>query len=81
MPTISRFHRIIGWLGALSIVLAYLSLTMDWLSSDELPYNLLNLAGGVMLGYRVYLDRNWANLFLELFFIAVALLALAKIAL
>ena len=79
MPNINLFHRIIGWAGALSIVIAYLLLTLDLLDSDDVSYNLLNLAGGLLLGYRVYLDRNWANLFLEFFFSAVAVYALYRI--
>lgn len=76
---ITIWHRIIGWAGALSIVIAYLLLTLDVLDPDNVFYNLLNLAGGLLLGYRVYLDRNWANLFLEFFFSAVAVLALYRI--
>ena len=79
MKQVSSLQSFIGWVGALSIVMAYFTLTMDWLSSDDIAYNMLNLAGGALLGYRVYLDRNWANLFLELFFISVALFALAQI--
>lgn len=79
MREISLTLRIIGWVGALSIVLAYGLLTSGLVQSDDVIYNVMNLIGGGLLGYRVYVDRNWANLFLELFFSAIAVFALVRI--
>ena len=77
--TIRPWQNLLGWTGALSLVVAYALLTFDVFGSDTLAYNLFNLYGGLALGYRVYLDRNWANLTLEVFFVSVALFALARI--
>ena len=76
--SISIFDRMVGWAGAALIVLAYLLLTLELLNPTSAPYNLMNLCGGLFLAYRVFLDRNWSNLALNLFFAAVGVLALVK---
>ena len=65
--------NVIGWISAFIIVFAYYLLTNDYLSSKDVMYNALNLVGGIGLAYRVWLDRNYSNLFLEIIFITIAL--------
>ena len=74
-----KFYNIdlaIGWLSALLIVIAYFLLSFCILKSSDYYYNLLNLFGGIGLAYRVYLDKNWSNLTLEIVFILIALKSL-----
>ncbi len=75
----TKYDNFIGWIGALSVVTAYALLTFELTNPKEVLYNTLNLVGGVCLCYRVWIDRNYSNVFLEIVFIAVAVYALAKI--
>jgi hypothetical protein len=76
MKTIYNIDSVIGWLSALLIVIAYFLLSFGVLKSSDYYYNLLNLFGGIGLAYRVYLDKNWSNLTLEIVFILIALKSL-----
>jgi len=62
----------IGWISALLIVIGYYLLSINYLSSNDFSYNLINLIGGTGLAYRVWLDRNYSNFILELIFILIA---------
>lgn len=75
---VTKIDQFIGWVGALFIVLAYLLLTLEVVVAKDVAYNLMNLFGGAMIAYRVWVDRNYSNLFLEIVFIAVAIIALSK---
>lgn len=76
MPT--KRDNFIGWIGALSVVTAYALLTFDFTDSAAVLYNALNLVGGTCLCYRVWLDRNYSNVFLEVIFVGVAVFALSR---
>ena len=41
--------EIVGWIGAISFVIAYLLLSLKVLSSDRLCYHLMNAIGGLCL--------------------------------
>lgn len=71
--------KIIGWIGAFLIVLAYFLLTFEFVISHDILYNMLNLIGASLMAYRVWVDRNFSNLALEIVFITIALFALAKV--
>ena len=65
--------NIIGIYGAAFIVVAYFSMAFNYLSSQSVEYNFLNLMGGICLAYRVYQDKNYSNFILELIFIIIAI--------
>ncbi len=69
---------IIGWFGAVLVVCAYALLTLTHLTQTSIIYNLMNLIGGLFLGYRVWVDRNYSNVFLEVIFVGIALYALLR---
>jgi uncharacterized membrane protein YhaH (DUF805 family) len=75
----TKRDNFIGWIGALSVVAAYALLTFEVTGAKDVLYNVLNLIGGICLCYRVWIDRNYSNVFLEIVFVSVALYALAKI--
>ena len=70
--------NLIGWIAVLLIIIAYFSITADLISSKDVSYNLLNLVGGILLAWRVYQDKNYSNLALEIAFIVIAIVALTK---
>lgn len=76
---VTKMDKIIGWIGAFLIVLAYFLLTFEFVISHDILYNMLNLIGASLMAYRVWVDRNFSNLALEIVFITIALFALAKV--
>lgn len=63
----------IGWIGAFCILLAYFFLSFNYLKQTDISYNVLNFYGGMCLAFRVYLDKNWSNFWLEVIFCLIAL--------
>ncbi len=42
-------EEIIGWIGALLFIVAYLLLSLGKLRADRVPYQLMNIVGGLCL--------------------------------
>jgi hypothetical protein len=47
-------------------------------TADSLYYLIPNLLAGILLGLRVYADKNYSNVFLEIFWIIVILIAIIR---
>lgn len=75
---ISHLQSSIGWVGSISLVAAYALLTFELVEQKGLVFNSMQLIGGLALGYRVWLDRNWSNFALEVFFVLVAVYAVVN---
>ena len=65
--------NLIGWAGAFFVLIAYFSLSFELLNSKDIIYNTINLIGGILLAYRVWVDKNYSNFILEIAFILIAL--------
>jgi len=76
---VTKADKVIGWIGAFLIVLAYFLLTFEFVIAQDILYNMMNLLGASLMAYRVWIDRNFSNLALEIVFIIIALFALAKV--
>lgn len=63
----------IGWIGALLVLFAYYLLSFNYVTSKDIEYNVCNLFGGMCLAFRVYIDKNWSNFYLEVIFCLIAL--------
>ncbi len=68
----------IGWLGTILLMGAYTLNSFGLLESTGPLYAGINILAGICLGIRVYADRNWSNLILEFFWIAIALANLIR---
>ena len=68
--------NLIGWAGAFFILIAYFSLSFELVHSKDIAFNIINLIGGLLLAYRVWVDKNYSNLILEIAFILIALKSL-----
>ena len=68
--------RIIGWAGTTLIITAYTLNSFNYISTQNIIYSLLNLFGAILIGIRVYVNKNWSNVFLEIFWGAVAILSI-----
>ena len=76
-PT-SRYIQIIGWTGTILLFTAYALNTWGYIESTGPIYGFSNLIAALLLGIRVYADRNWSNLILEIFFGLIAITSLVK---
>ncbi|MEM9837947.1 MAG: hypothetical protein AAF830_02205 [Pseudomonadota bacterium] len=69
----------IGIFGVLLILAAYFLLQVEKLSSDSLPYPVLNLAGAVLILVSLTHTFNLASFVIECAWIAISLFGIWKI--
>lgn len=74
----SNLIQIIGWTGTISLMGAYALNSFGLLSSSGFLYPLLNFIAAILLGIRVFADRNYSNLILEIFWGLIAVISLIK---
>ena len=74
----SRLIITIGWLGTILLFLAYGLNAWGYIDSTGVPYACMNLIAALFLGIRVYADRNWSNLVLEIFWMGIGIVSLLK---
>ncbi len=68
-----------GWIGVLSILIAYAGLTFGVLTADGLPYHILNLVGGAGIIIDALADKNYQPAVLNLIWAAIAVYAIVKV--
>lgn len=73
-----NFIKIIGWLGTVILMATYMLNIFGVVSAQSLAYLIPNLLAGIFLGMRVYKDRNYSNVLLEIFWIAITLVAIVR---
>jgi uncharacterized membrane protein YhaH (DUF805 family) len=74
----SKLIQIIGWSGTIVLIVAYALNSFGFIPSQGLLYPLLNIYAAIALGVRVWVDRNYSNVILEVFWAGVAVLSLIK---
>jgi len=72
------FIKAIGWLGTLLLIGTYALNSFGLIKSDTIFYPLLNLIAASALAIRVYADRNYSNLVLEVFWGFIAIIAIVR---
>lgn len=76
---IEQLTEALGWYGVLAILAAYGLLSFHIVTSDSLPYHLLNLTGGVGLMIDAYADKNYQPVVLNLIWVAIAIFAIGRV--
>jgi len=71
--------EIIGWIGSFEILLAYGLNSYQKIRSDSRAFLLLNLTGGLLLIAYTFYKEAFANTFLNLVWVIIAVLALGKL--
>ncbi len=71
--------EIFGWYGVVAIVGAYILLSFNFVSSNSLIFQLLNLTGAIGIVVDAIEDRNIQPAVLNIIWALVALIALVKI--
>lgn len=72
-------HLIIGWYGAIVILLAYIFISFNIISPDSTPYQLMNITGALGLVYYSALKKDFPTSVLNIFWAFVALVAMIHI--
>lgn len=78
MKKISKTVNIIGWTGTIMLITAYTLNSLGIIESTGPIYGGINIIAGTFLGIRVYADRNWANLSLEVFWVGIAIINIIR---
>ncbi|MGB2553187.1 CBU_0592 family membrane protein [Campylobacter sp. MOP51] len=71
--------QFIGFLGMICIVLGYLLLQIGKLTSNDLSYQLINLAGAILLIISLLVHFNLGSFLIEVFWIFITLYGIFKI--
>lgn len=69
---------ILGWVGAFCLVFSYGSLTLGKISSQSYKYQMTNLLGAMLLGVSSAAIGAWFSVFLNVFWLIVAIVGLSK---
>lgn len=72
------FIEIAGWTGSFLILLAYVLLTSHKISSDSKYYQLLNIAGSLLLVFNTIYHRALPPATLNIFWLAIGLYSLIR---
>ena len=70
---------IIGWIGSFEILLAYGLNSYQKIRSNSKGFLLLNLSGGLFLILYTFYHKAFANTFLNVVWVIIAVIALAKL--
>lgn len=68
----------IGWAGTLLLMATYMLNILGVMSAQSFSYLFLNLLAAICLGTRVFHDRNYSNVFLEIFWATVAIVGIIR---
>jgi hypothetical protein len=74
-----NLYLISGWLGMFLIILDYFLLSLKKLKFNSIPYNLLNLFGGVGMLINAFYTKLWPVVVLNIFWIGIAVFSIYKI--
>jgi len=76
---IANFSGLIGWLGALSYIIAYLFLSLGKLNAKQKTYHLLNIVGATGLIINAIDLNDYPNIIVNVIWFAIGLTALMYI--
>jgi hypothetical protein len=68
----------LGWIGAFCLVYSYGSLTLGKVAPDSFKYQMTNLVGAMLLGVSSAAIGAWFSVFLNIFWLVVAIVGLSK---
>ncbi len=73
-----KLSDLVGLVGVAIILLSYLLLQIDKLSSKSISYSILNLIGAVLLLISLFYNWNLPSVIIEIFWIAISIFGLIK---
>lgn len=73
-----QWHDLIGNVGVLTIVAAYLALQMGWVAGRSLRYSAANAVGALLVLVSLAVDFNLSAFVVEAFWLAISLLGVGR---
>ncbi|MBI5032529.1 MAG: hypothetical protein HZB51_18545 [Chloroflexi bacterium] len=70
--------NIIGWLGSIAVLLAYVFVSTNRLKGDSVPYQMLNLFGSIFLMANTIYFGAYPSTFVNLVWLFIAIFALVR---
>ena len=71
---------VLGWIGSFAVIIAYGLNSYQKIRSDSVIFYLLNLTGGILLIVYTIYEEAYANTFLNIVWVIIAVTALIKVA-
>lgn len=72
------FIEIIGWLGAIFVLTAYILLSINKISSKGYLYQMLNLSGAIFLIINTFYLKAYPSMFVNVVWVGIAILGMYK---
>lgn len=66
----------LGWIGTILIVLAYVLLSCHYVNGESRVYHLINLFGAIGIGINVFYREDWSTFVLEVIWATIATVSL-----
>lgn len=79
MLTLDVLNQVIGWIGSIVTLIAYALVSANKVTSRQASYQWMNLIGASFVGFNVFVNHAWPALFMEVCWVAVAVITLIKI--
>jgi hypothetical protein len=73
------FNEVIGWIGAVAFLTAYLMLSLKILSSDKALYHYLNAAGGILMSVSTFNIQDRPAFLVNFIWMTIAIISLVRI--
>ena len=70
--------EVFGWYGVIAILTAYAGANLGWMEIHSLPYQLLNITGGLGILIDAYQQKNYQPVVLNLIWIIIAIVAIMR---
>ncbi|WP_088354238.1 CBU_0592 family membrane protein [Polaribacter haliotis] len=74
-----NIFEIIGWIGSALFIVSYFLLSINKLKADNIPYQLMNILGGLCLVVSAYSTKDRPNLFTNVVWMFIGLFAVIQI--
>ena len=74
-----KITEALGWYGVVAVVGAYAALSLGYLNSGSLLFQMLNLTGAAGIAIDAYEDKNTQPMVLNIIWAVIAIVALVKI--
>ena len=74
-----NYYELIGWAGAVSYLVSYFLLSVNKIRHNSITYQLMNVLGGLFLVICAYDSQDKPNMFTNLVWMCIGLVALISI--
>jgi hypothetical protein len=74
----SYFFDIVGWIGMIMVLVAYLLLSFNKIKNGY-TYQILNLLAGILMAIGLYPKNAWFSFTLQIIWALVAIIAIVKL--